>query len=147
MMDDTISPLLRLPLEIRLIIYEHLLFPSTLPSSSHTTSVSNLLPDFHTYHSDDTNDTPFTLAVRTIDPYAGAHNSRSWKRRSTYHVRTGTLYPTIWHGLLRASWLCDCHNVRVVTEHQAHFLPPRLRQPTAFCFRHTRRTCDTTFPL
>lgn len=88
-MAEPTSPLLRLPFEIRLMIYEYLLFPSATPSSSHSTSVANLLPDFHTYHSSDTNDTPFTLAVRTIDPYAGVNTSRGWRLRSTYHVRTG----------------------------------------------------------
>ncbi|KAJ4349928.1 uncharacterized protein N0V89_008548 [Didymosphaeria variabile] len=87
-MAEPTSPLLRLPFEIRLMIYEALLFPSKTPSSSHSTSVANLLPDFHTYHSNDTNDTPFTLAVRTIDPYAGVQSSRGWRHRSTYHVRT-----------------------------------------------------------
>ena len=90
-MAQSTSPLLRLPLEIRLMIYEYLLLPSQIPSASHATSVANLLPDFHTYHFDDTNDAIFTLAVRTMDPYAGAQSSRSWKRRSTYHVRTGKL--------------------------------------------------------
>lgn len=100
-MTETASPLLRLPFEIRLMIYENLLFPSKIPSSSHSTSVANLLPDYHTYHSDDTNDTPFTLAVRTIDPYAGGkHSSRSWKHRSTYHVRAGKLRTQ--NSLLRA---------------------------------------------
>jgi hypothetical protein len=85
------SPLLRLPFEIRLMIYECLLFPSTTPSSSHSASVANLLPDFHTYHSSDTNDTPFTLSVRTIDPYSEPNSSRGWRLRSTYYVRTGKL--------------------------------------------------------
>jgi hypothetical protein len=85
------SPLLRLPLEVRLMIYEHMLCPSTHPSTTHNTSVANLLPDFHTYYSDDTNNDPFTLSVRTIDPWLGAQANRTWRRRSTYHVRTGTL--------------------------------------------------------
>lgn len=93
-MAESTSPLLRLPLEIRLMIYEYLLLPSRLPSASHATSVANLLPDFHTYHFDDTNDAIFTLAVRTMDPYSGAQSSRSWKRRSTYHVRTGKPRPS-----------------------------------------------------
>lgn len=97
------SPLLRLPLEIRLIIYEYLLFPSALPSTSYSTSVANLLSDYHTYHSGDTNDSPFTLSVRTIDPYLGAHSSRTWRRRSTYHVRTGTpLLPLSLHSKIHA---------------------------------------------
>jgi hypothetical protein len=84
------SPLLRLPLEIRLMVYEYLLFPSVLASSSHSTSVANLMPDYHTYQSEDPEkDSPFTLAVRTINPYLGAQTSRTWRRRSTYHVRTG----------------------------------------------------------
>ncbi|KAF2650257.1 hypothetical protein K491DRAFT_142348 [Lophiostoma macrostomum CBS 122681] len=83
------SPFLRLPLEIRLTIYEYLLLPSAIPSSNHSSSVTNLLPDYHTYYSADTNSDPYTLTVRTIDPYLGAHSSRSWRRRSTYHVRTG----------------------------------------------------------
>ena len=84
------SPLLRLPMEIRLIIYEYMLLPSTQPTTTHGTSVANLLPDFHTYFSEDTNNDPFTLSVRTIDPWLGAQASRTWRRRSTYHVRTGT---------------------------------------------------------
>ncbi|KAF2687230.1 hypothetical protein K458DRAFT_296703 [Lentithecium fluviatile CBS 122367] len=104
MADTTNQPLLlQLPLEIRLIIYEYLLFPSLVPSSSHSTSVTNLLPDYHTYHSGDS-DSPFTLAVRTINPYLGAHTSRSWRKRSTYHVRTGpfltTTTPTTYRVLL-----------------------------------------------
>ncbi|OAG08102.1 uncharacterized protein CC84DRAFT_553346 [Paraphaeosphaeria sporulosa] len=103
-MAEPTSPLLRLPFEIRLMVYEYLLFPSATPSSSHSTSVANLLPDFHTYHSSDTNDTPFTLAVRTIDPYAGVNSSRGWRLRSTYHVRTGpfltTTTPTTYRVLL-----------------------------------------------
>ncbi|KAF1841939.1 uncharacterized protein K460DRAFT_345312 [Cucurbitaria berberidis CBS 394.84] len=83
------SPLLRLPFEIRLMIYEYLLFPSTRPSTSNSTSVANIVPDFHTYYSEDTNSTPFTLSVRTIDPWLGAQGSRTWRRRSTYHMRTG----------------------------------------------------------
>jgi hypothetical protein len=84
------SPLLRLPMEIRLMIYEYMLLPSTQPTTTQGTSVANLLPDFHTYFSEDTNNDPFTLSVRTIDPWLGAQASRTWRRRSTYHVRTGT---------------------------------------------------------
>ncbi|KAF3011065.1 hypothetical protein E8E13_011156 [Curvularia kusanoi] len=84
------SPLLRLPLEIRLMIYEHMLLPSSQPTTTQSISVANLLPDFHTYFSEDTNNDPFTLSVRTIDPWLGAQASRTWRRRSTYHVRTGT---------------------------------------------------------
>lgn len=84
------SPLLRLPMEIRLTIYEYMLFPSSQPTTTHGTSVANLLPDFHTYFSEDTNKDAFTLSVRTIDPWLGAQASRTWRRRSTYHVRTGT---------------------------------------------------------
>ncbi|KAF2191062.1 hypothetical protein K469DRAFT_622386, partial [Zopfia rhizophila CBS 207.26] len=98
------SPLLCLPLEIRLIIYEYLLYPSAVPSSNHTTSVTNLLPDHHTYYSPDTSYSPFTLTVRTIDPYFVPHTSRTWRRRSTYHVRTGpfqtTTTPTTYRILL-----------------------------------------------
>lgn len=83
------SPLLRLPFEIRIMIYEYLLYPSMQPSTCTSTSVSNLLPDFHTYYSEDTNNDPFTLSVRTIDPWLGCQGSRSWRHRSTYHVRTG----------------------------------------------------------
>ncbi|CAI6340268.1 unnamed protein product [Periconia digitata] len=82
------SPLLRLPYELRLMIYEHLLLPSTVPSTSSSTSVTNLLPDYHTYYSNDTNDDPFTLSVRTIDPYL-SYSSSSWRKRSLYHIRTG----------------------------------------------------------
>jgi hypothetical protein len=91
-----VSPLLRLPFEIRLMIYEYLLYPSTQPCTGTGTSVANLLPDFHTYYSEDTNNDPFTLSVRTIDPWLGSQGSRSWRRRSTYHVRTGKsqLQPT-----------------------------------------------------
>jgi hypothetical protein len=83
------SPFLRLPLEIRLMIYEHMLCPSKQPSTTQSTTVANLLPDFHTYYSDDTNNDPFTLSVRTIDPWLGAQGNSSWRRRSTYHIRTG----------------------------------------------------------
>ena len=84
------SPFLRLPFEIRLMIYEYLLLPSTTPSTGQGTSVANLLPDaFHTYFSEDTNNDPSTLSVRTIDPWLGSQGSRTWRRRSTYHVRTG----------------------------------------------------------
>ncbi|PVI06239.1 hypothetical protein DM02DRAFT_650141 [Periconia macrospinosa] len=82
------SPLLRLPYELRLMIYEYLLLPSTAPSTTNSTSVTNLLPDYHTYHSSDTNEDPFTLSVRTIDPYL-SYTSRSWRKRSMYHIRTG----------------------------------------------------------
>ncbi|KAF1978620.1 hypothetical protein BU23DRAFT_229070 [Bimuria novae-zelandiae CBS 107.79] len=106
-MGEPISPpLLRLPLEIRLMIYEYLLFPSKIPSSSHATSVANLLPDFHTHHPNDMNDTSFALVIRTIDPFAGGNGPRSWKRRSTYHVRTAsgpfltTTTPTTYRVLL-----------------------------------------------
>ncbi|PSN66814.1 hypothetical protein BS50DRAFT_634285 [Corynespora cassiicola Philippines] len=83
------SPLLRLPLEIRLIIYEYLLLPSITPSSSYSTSVNNVSSSsHHLYLSPDTNATPTTLSVRTIDPYMGAH-TRTWRRRTTYHTRSG----------------------------------------------------------
>lgn len=88
------SPLLRLPFEIRLIIYEYLLFPTTHPSTSTSTSIANLLPDFHTYYSEDTNNSPFTLSVRTIDPFLASQGSRTWRRRSVYHVRTGKSFPS-----------------------------------------------------
>ncbi|KAH6616370.1 hypothetical protein C7974DRAFT_43761 [Boeremia exigua] len=84
------SPLLRLPMEIRLMIYEFMLLPSSQPCTAHSTSVANLRPDFHTYLSPDTNPDPFTLSIRTIDPWLGAQANRTWRRRSTYHVRTGT---------------------------------------------------------
>jgi hypothetical protein len=84
------SPFLRLPLEIRLIIYEYLLLPSAIPSATYSSSVTNLLPDYHTYYSADTNSNPYTLAVRTIDPNLGNQGGkRTWRRRSTYYVRTG----------------------------------------------------------
>lgn len=99
-----VSPLLRLPFEIRLMIYEYLLFPSKYPSTGSGTSVANLLPDFHTYYSEDTNSDPFTLSVRTIDPWLGTQGSRTWRQRSTYHVRTGpfltTTTPTTYRILL-----------------------------------------------
>lgn len=99
------SPLLRLPFEIRLMIYEYLLLPSTTPSAGQSTSVANLLPDaFHTYYSEDTNCDAFTLSVRTIDPWMGAQGTGRWRRRSTYHVRTGpfltTTTPTTYRVLL-----------------------------------------------
>jgi len=73
------------------MIYEFLLFPSTTPYSTHNTSVINLLPSYHTYANavTDAETNAFTLMVRTIDPYLGAHSSRAWRRRSTYHVRAG----------------------------------------------------------
>ena len=83
------SPLLRLPFEIRLMIYEYLLFPSIRPSAGSGTSVANLLPDFHTCYLGDANSDPFTLNVRTIDAWMGAQGPRSGRRRSIYHVRTG----------------------------------------------------------
>ncbi|KAF2712287.1 hypothetical protein K504DRAFT_426387 [Pleomassaria siparia CBS 279.74] len=98
------SPLLRLPFEIRLIIYEYLLFPSTTPSSGNNSSVNNLLADHHTYYTSDKDTDAFTLTVRTIDPYLGTHSSRTWRKRSTYHVRTGpfltTTTPTTYRILL-----------------------------------------------
>ncbi|KAF1947795.1 hypothetical protein EJ02DRAFT_498947 [Clathrospora elynae] len=98
------SPLLRLPFEIRLMIYEYLLLPSANPSASQSTSVANLIPDFHTYYSEDTDDDAFTLSVRTIDPWLGAQGSMTWRRRSTYYVRTGpfltTTTPTTYRVLL-----------------------------------------------
>ncbi|KAL6706553.1 hypothetical protein ACN47E_005309 [Coniothyrium glycines] len=100
----TASPLLRLPSEIRLMIYEYLLFPSTRPSTTSSTSVANLVPDFHTYYSEDTNNDPFTLSVRTMDPWLSPQGSRTWRRRSTYHVRAGhfltTTTPTTYRVLL-----------------------------------------------
>ncbi|OSS54089.1 hypothetical protein B5807_00620 [Epicoccum nigrum] len=102
--DQPTSPLLRFPLEIRLMIYEYMLLPSSQPSTTQSISVANLLPDFHTYYSEDTNNDPFTLSVRTIDPWLGAQASRTWRRRSTYHVRTGpfltTTTPTTYRVLL-----------------------------------------------
>jgi hypothetical protein len=71
------------------MIYELLLFPSATPQTGNSTSISNLLPDYHTYYTSDTESDAFTLTVRTIDPYLGAHSSRGWRKRSTYHVRTG----------------------------------------------------------
>ncbi|XPS73534.1 hypothetical protein M3J09_005679 [Ascochyta lentis] len=98
------SPLLRLPMEIRVLIYEYMLLPSSRPTTTGSTSVANLLPDFHTYFSEDTNNDPFTLSVRTIDPWLGAQANRTWRRRSTYHVRTGpfltTTTPTTYRVLL-----------------------------------------------
>lgn len=92
--DKAMSPpsLLRLPFEIRLMIYEYLLCPSTQPSTGSGMSVANLIPDFHTYYSEDTNNDPFTLSVRTIDPWLGVQGSRTWRRRSTYYVRTGKFF-------------------------------------------------------
>ncbi|KAF1959555.1 hypothetical protein CC80DRAFT_590772 [Byssothecium circinans] len=138
------SPLLRLPLEIRLIIYEHLLFPSTLPSSSHSTSVTNLLPDFHTYDSNDTNDGPFTLAVRTINPYLGAHSSRSWRKRSTYHVRAGpfltTTTPTTYRILLSPHTAHLRHTVPslLTLNHQIHAEAAKVLYST---YTFNFRTC------
>ncbi|KAF1920861.1 hypothetical protein BDU57DRAFT_436524 [Ampelomyces quisqualis] len=98
------SALMRLPFEIRLMVYEYLLFPSLHPSTSTSTSVANLLPDFDTYYSEDTNNDPFTLSIRTIDPWLGAQGSSAWRRRSTYHIRTGpfltTTTPTTYRVLL-----------------------------------------------
>ncbi|CBX91092.1 hypothetical protein IAQ61_002553, partial [Plenodomus lingam] len=83
------SPLLRLPLEIRFMIYEYLLLPSPTPWTGSGISIGNLVPDFHTYYSEDTNNDPFTLSVRTIDPWLGVQGSRAWRRRSMYHIRSG----------------------------------------------------------
>ncbi|KAL1799751.1 hypothetical protein ACET3X_000093 [Alternaria dauci] len=98
------SPLLRLPFEIRLMIYEYLLLPSKTPSTGNGTSVANLIPDFHTYLSEDTNNDPCTLSVRTMDPWLGVQGPRTWRRRSTYHIRTGpfltTTTPTTYRVLL-----------------------------------------------
>jgi len=86
------------------MIYEYLLYPSTHPSTTASTSVANILPDFHTYYSEDTNNDPFTLSVRTMDPWLGGQGVRSWRRRSTYHIRTGpfltTTTPTTYRILL-----------------------------------------------
>jgi len=71
------------------MIYEYLLLPSTTPSTGNGTSVANLLPEFHTYYPEDTNSNVFTLSVRTIDPWFGAQGPKTWRRRSTYHIRTG----------------------------------------------------------
>ncbi|KAI4921784.1 hypothetical protein J4E90_000211 [Alternaria incomplexa] len=98
------SPLLRLPFEIRLMIYEYLLLPSTTPTTGNGTSVANLIPDFHTYLSDDTNNDACTLSVRTMDPWLGSQGPKTWRRRSTYHIRTGpfltTTTPTTYRVLL-----------------------------------------------
>ncbi|KAJ4305372.1 hypothetical protein N0V90_000903 [Kalmusia sp. IMI 367209] len=96
-MVEPTSPLLRLPFEIRLMIYEHLLFPSNLPSSSHNTSVANLLPDYHTYHSSDTNDTPFTLTIhvpRTHRPLSH-HDDTHNVPRPTIPIHTAHLRHTV----------------------------------------------------
>lgn len=86
------------------MIYEYMLLPSNKPSSMQSISVANLLPDYHTYYSSDTNSDPFTLTVRTIDPYLGAHGSHGWRMRSTYHARTGpfltSTVPTTYRVLL-----------------------------------------------
>lgn len=76
------------------MIYEYMLLPSQKPSSIQNISVANLLPDYHTYYSSDTNSDPFTLTVRTIDPYMGAHGNHGWRKRSTYHARTGAFFPS-----------------------------------------------------
>ncbi|KAL5418306.1 hypothetical protein PMIN04_007349 [Paraphaeosphaeria minitans] len=142
-MVEPTSPLLRLPFEIRLMIYEYLLFPSTTPSSSHSTSVANLLPDFHTYHSSDTNDTPFTLAVRTIDPYAGVNSSRGWRLRSTYHVRTGpfltTTTPTTYRVLLSPYTAHLRHTVPslLALNHQIHAEAAKVLYATYMFGFHT----------
>ncbi|KAH8706930.1 hypothetical protein GQ44DRAFT_629354 [Phaeosphaeriaceae sp. PMI808] len=113
------SSFLRLPLEIRLMIYEYLLHPSKDPSTGSGTSVANLLPDLHTYYSKDTNNDPFTLNVRTFDPWLGMQGSRAWKRRSTYHIRTGpfltTITPTTYRILLSP-----------YTSHLRHTIPSLL---------------------
>lgn len=86
------------------MIYEYLLLPSKTPCAGRGTSVANLIPDFHTYFSEDTNNDPFTLSVRTVDPWLGGHGARTWRKRSTYHVRTGpfltTTAPTTYRVLL-----------------------------------------------
>ncbi|KAH7139369.1 hypothetical protein B0J11DRAFT_501526 [Dendryphion nanum] len=90
------SPLLLLPPELRLRIYSYLLLPSQTPSSTHSTSIANLLPSYHTYYSTDTNPDPYTLTICTIDPYAANKHgagSKTWRKRSTFLVRTGPLTP------------------------------------------------------
>ncbi|CAO2647890.1 Nn.00g088120.m01.CDS01 [Neocucurbitaria sp. VM-36] len=113
--EPSTSPFLRLPFEIRLMIYEYLLFPSIHPSTANSTSIANLVPDFHTYYSEDTNSSPFTLSVRTIDPWLGSQGSRTWRRRSTYNVRTGpfltTTTPTTYRVLLSPYTAHLRHNV------------------------------------
>ncbi|KAF2006943.1 hypothetical protein P154DRAFT_454755 [Amniculicola lignicola CBS 123094] len=103
-MEEITSPFLRLPFEIRLMIYEYLLFPSKRPASNYSFSVANLLHNHHTYASTDKNSNPFTLSVRTIDPYLSPHSRNTWRRRSTYYVRTGpfltTTHPTTYRILL-----------------------------------------------
>ena len=71
------------------VMYQNRIHIKEQPSTGSGTSVSNLLPDFHTYYSEDTNKDPFTLSVRTIDPWLGSQGPRTWRRRSTYHVQTG----------------------------------------------------------
>ncbi|KAF2444853.1 hypothetical protein P171DRAFT_285127 [Karstenula rhodostoma CBS 690.94] len=148
-MAEPTSPLLRLPFEIRLVIYEYLLFPSAIPSSSHSTSVANILPDFHTYHSSDTNDTPFTLAVRTIDPYAGVNSSRGWRLRSTYYVRTGK-HPTQ-YCLARVVYLPYSQNEGIITSASGPFLatttPTTYRVLLSPYTAHLRHTVPSLLSL
>ncbi|KAL5117547.1 hypothetical protein ACEQ8H_004577 [Pleosporales sp. CAS-2024a] len=134
------SPLLRLPFEVRLMIYENLLYPSTQPATGGGgTSVANLVPDFHTYYSEDTNNDAFTLSVRTIDPWLGSQGSRSWRRRSTYHVRTGpfltTTTPTTYRILLSPYTAHLRHTVPslLALSHQIHAEASKVLYST-YCF-------------
>lgn len=87
------SPFLRLPTEIRLMIYEELLLPpaSKEPCPPNTKFVA---PDYHEYEPSSTSNTlraPRTLQIRTIDPAKLAANPSLLpltSSRPRYHIRS-----------------------------------------------------------
>ncbi|KAF2085030.1 hypothetical protein K490DRAFT_47833 [Saccharata proteae CBS 121410] len=86
------SPFLRLPTEIRLMIYELLLCPYSSTTSTSNTNVT--APDYHVYEPGSSNPastSPHTLSIRTMDPVALSNLASSptspIQRRSTYHIR------------------------------------------------------------
>lgn len=87
-MDNVQPPLImRLPIEIRLIIYDLLLLPSTA-DTTHTTSFARILPaasEYHDYEHSKSTSTPSIrsniLKIRTEDP-------TSYLQRRAQHTRT-----------------------------------------------------------
>ncbi|KAK8194803.1 hypothetical protein HDK77DRAFT_371110 [Phyllosticta capitalensis] len=89
------SPFLRLPTEIRLMIYELLLLPASADAPTPRNKNSVAAPDSQDSNADDLNPLvpPRTLQIRTIDPqHAHKHlctaSSSTRSSRPTYHART-----------------------------------------------------------
>lgn len=80
------SPFLRLPYELRLAIYEYLLFPS---ETSAGFTPDRLLPIPSKYVEEPD---PFVLTVETIHPSREPKALKKTVRRSRYNAHTGT-YP------------------------------------------------------